>query len=160
MAWIALQDTIWTHWKTIRVCEELEIADVHAVGCLVSLWHFTLMHRPEDGDLSNWSDASIERASRWEGQRGAFVSALRGAAFLDGSKIHNWEEHALHYQFTLERKERNLEQTRERVRAFRARKTHSSAPVTESNAATVHNNTSQDITPPNHTETALRAVPE
>ncbi len=145
MAWIALQDTIWTHHKTNKLRTLLNIERPAAVGHLVSLWHFAMKHRPETGDLTDWGSIGIAEGGRWTGDADLFVKALQDSGLLDGNKIHNWETHALHYAITLERKERNLEQTRERVKQFRERKkgnkekdvTHSNAPVTKCNAATL-----------------------
>lgn len=141
MAWIALQDTVWTHHKTAKLSSSLNISLVCAVGHLLSLWHFAMSQRPEDGDLTDWGESGIESAARWSGKSGAFIEAARASKLLDGGKIHGWEKHALHYAVTLERRERKLEQVRERVKRFRERKkppvTHCNAPVTQSNAATL-----------------------
>lgn len=141
MPWIALQDTIWTHHKTMRLCSLLKIQEIEAIGHLVSLWHFTMKHCPETGDLGPWGDIGIESASRWIKKPRTFIRAMRAVKFLDGSKIHAWDEHSLYYAVSLERKERQLEQVRERVRLFRERKISSvtlcNAYVTKCNADTV-----------------------
>lgn len=36
----------------------------------------------------------IERASRWDGEKGAWIKALRETGFLDGFVVHGWQERA------------------------------------------------------------------
>lgn len=94
MAWIESHDTIWEHHKTIKLCRLLEIGRAQAVGHLHALWHFVLRNAWRDANLEAWGDVEIERASFWEGKKGAYTDALREAGFLDGFTVHGWVERA------------------------------------------------------------------
>lgn len=94
MAWIELDDCIWEHHKTVRLCGLLNISEVQAVGHLASLWHFVLRNAWKTADLSPWGDAGIERAARWKGNPGILVAALRDCGFMTGSEVHGWVERA------------------------------------------------------------------
>ncbi len=93
MAWIKVYGEIWESWKIPTLCEALKIEEAQAVGHLVSLWCFTERNAWRDGDLSRWGTIGISRAAKWHGDPAAFVSALQGAAFLQGMVVHEWKEH-------------------------------------------------------------------
>lgn len=154
MAWIECHAEIWEHWKTIRLCELLNKPIYAVVGHLVSLWHFALRNSPETGDLRAWGDATIEAAARWDGNAGVFVTALREVVYLDQSTIHGWDEFTLHYKLIIERRDRQKDQIRKRVKHFRDRRGNArvtldkktgNAPVTPCNAATLPNHTIPSI---------------
>jgi len=67
-------------------------------GCwsLVVLFLWVASNR-WDGDLKGMTEEDIELAAEWEGEVGAFVSALSEVGFLDGEMgsftVHDWAEH-------------------------------------------------------------------
>lgn len=151
MAWIELHDSVWEHHRIIKLADSLDLDLVDVVGHMVSLWHFTLRNAVDSGDLSAWGDSGIERGSRWSGEKGKFVKAVRDCGLLEGSKIHDWHDFTLHYHLCLERQDRQREQIRERVRNYRERKRNAS--VTKCNADTQPNPTQPtQPTQPNHTK--------
>jgi hypothetical protein len=46
-----------------------------------------------DGDLSEYEDADIADGLDWDGDPAVLLAAFRDAGFLDGSKLHDWEEY-------------------------------------------------------------------
>lgn len=105
MAWIEAHDDIWEHHKTIRLCKELGILDVQAVGHLLSLWHFVLRNAWRDANLEAWGDDMIEVAARWRGTPGSFLDALRKVGLMDGYIVHGWAERAGRLVYDRTRKE-------------------------------------------------------
>ena len=77
------------HPKTERLCRRLGDG---AWRCLNRLWLFAAEAHPT-GDLSSLDDEAIEIAAGWRGDAGVFVRALREVRYLDGSVLHDWEEH-------------------------------------------------------------------
>lgn len=94
MAWIESHEEIWDHHKVIRLCTAVGQPDYAVVGRLFSLWHFVLRNAWRDANLEPWGDEGIERASRWDGEKGVFVAALRECGFLDGFVVHGWQKRA------------------------------------------------------------------
>jgi hypothetical protein len=94
MAWIESHEDIWEHHKIIRLCSAVNQPDYAVVGRLHSMWHFVLRNAWRTSNLEPWGDDGIERASRWDGEKGAWVKALRDCGFLDGYIVHGWQEKA------------------------------------------------------------------
>lgn len=115
MAWIELDDGIWDHYKTSRLCSLLGLSDVVVVGHLVSLWHFALRTAWRDASLELWGDDGIERGARWGGERGRFVAALRESGFMDGYVMHGWMERAGRLITDRLRKEAQRQETARRL---------------------------------------------
>lgn len=94
MAWIETHDELWEHHKINRLCTAVNEPDYSVVGRLVSLWHFVLRNAWRDANLEPWGDDGIERAARWDGEKGVFVAALRECGFIDGFVVHGWQKRA------------------------------------------------------------------
>jgi hypothetical protein len=94
MAWIECHDTVWDHHKLYRLCTALNQPDYAVVGRLISLWHFVLQNAWRDSNLEPWGDEVIEKKSRWDGEKGVFVKALRDCGFMDGFVVHGWQKRA------------------------------------------------------------------
>lgn len=72
-----------------------------AIGYMVLLWLFTFKMAWRDGNLEPWGEDGIEEACGWPGSPGELVKALRdcgkqvngarGAGFLDGFNVHDWQ---------------------------------------------------------------------
>ncbi len=81
------------HPKTIKLIRR---AGEGAVRCLLRLWLWTRCNRATTGDLEGLEDEDIEIAAGWTGDDGLFVAALRTCRFLDGHRLHGWEERQEH----------------------------------------------------------------
>lgn len=139
MAWIESHQSLGKHPKVLRLAGELKVHKMQAIGHLHGLWWWALEYAA-DGDLSKFEAAEIEAACEWPGIPGALNTALRNNGWIDQNKhIHDWDKFTLHYDHMLEKKERQLEQVKARVRAFRDRKRSRNAPVTQCNAPTKPN---------------------
>lgn len=135
MVWIPLHCDIWENIKTFRMVEILGISECAVVGHLIALWHFTLRNVPETGDLTPYGVHYIEQAAKWKDGEGRFVEAAQKVGFMDGLKIHAWDKHAEAYHASLEKADRNKEQSRKRVKDWRERKRN--AKVTRNGNVTV-----------------------
>jgi hypothetical protein len=113
MAWIESHQSLDNHRKTLRLCRFLNISRPLAIGHLHLLWHWGLDNVPSNGDLGDITDEEIEMAAMWDGERGAFASALVLAGFIDvtesGRKLHDWWDYA---GKLLDRRERDRERKR------------------------------------------------
>lgn len=94
MAWIESHDDVWEHHKILKLCRIIKRPDYAIVGHMHSLWHFVLRNSWKSADLSGWGDEGIEKAARWDGVQGDFVTALRETRLLDGCVVHGWLERA------------------------------------------------------------------
>lgn len=104
---IRIAVTFIDHLKTIKL-QRRHGAD--AVLCLIRLWCYTAQNRP-DGVLTGMDEEDIEIASKWAGEAGAFVSALREIGWLEEVQpvvyaINDWAEHQPYVVHAPERKER------------------------------------------------------
>ena len=144
MAWIESHQSLKEHPKLYQFMELVKINKAQAIGHLHLLWYWCVDYAPDGVIRSN--DAAICRAAEWSGDAKCLINALVDAGFLDRRDgvltVHDWSEFRLHYDLMLERKEKQKEQTRERVQQWRATKRSSNAPVTKCNAH-------KDITKPN-----------
>lgn len=82
-----------SHPKTKKLIRRIGESGAWRLVCLF-LW--TAANRP-NGDLSGMSDEDIELAIDWNGEPGAFITAMLEVRFLDGEPgkriIHDWAEH-------------------------------------------------------------------
>lgn len=86
------------HPKVAHLRELLKISLPTAIGILELLFHFVAEFCPQ-GDVGRYSDARIEAALAWTGQRGKLVQCLTDAGWLDRHSewrlvLHDWHEHA------------------------------------------------------------------
>ncbi|MDD5081741.1 MAG: hypothetical protein PHU08_00065 [Dehalococcoidales bacterium] len=122
MAWIESHQSLATHRKLFKLCEELKIDRPTGIGLLHLLWYWALDNAP-DGDLSGVPDTVLAEVSGFlEGRShrfgtrfisvcSQFGSALRSAGFIDlDGKLHDWDDYA---GKLIER--RKLDATRKRV---------------------------------------------
>ena len=118
MAWIEVHQALRGHRKTLALRRQLGMEnDAQAIGHLVCLWLWTLDNAP-DGDLSEMDDATIAYGADFPEERAEeFVKALQKARFLDGKRIHNWEEYAGRLIAIRESNRERARKARERKRA-------------------------------------------
>lgn len=128
--------------------ELLKLNKHGAIGLLHMLWWWACDYAPT-GDLTDYAASQIAKSVEWTGDPHRLVTSLITSKFItekDGKRqIHDWPEFRLHYDFLMQRKERQRQQIRKRVKRFREKMRN--PPVTQSNAATVPNQPYQ----PNHT---------
>ena len=122
--WIQVYSNLPQHPKVIRLADALGLTsaavrpDAVAVGMLVSLWTWAAQNAP-DGDLSRVSPRAVAEACSWRRAPQKLLDALTQTGFLDpDGRLHDWDVHERLYMDALERRR---EQTRERVRRYRAR---------------------------------------
>jgi len=142
MAWIAVQQSLLTHRKTMAVADALDIPDAQVIGHLVALWLWAIDNAP-DGSLQGVTPRMVARAALWHGDPDQFVNALVSAGFLDQCEgflaIHDWDDHA---RKLIERRQQDAERKR-LARAAAAHKMSEGRPadILRTSAPTLHNNT-------------------
>ncbi len=92
MAWIESHQALARHWKVIRLATALGIGKPQAIGHLHLLWWWAADYA-DDGNLEKFTNPEITAAAEWAGDPDAFVKALQDACWLDGKKLHDWEEY-------------------------------------------------------------------
>lgn len=117
-AWIKVYHDLSDHPKTYALADALKVEQFAAVGIVVCLWTWAVIHAP-DGDLSRFPDAAIARACHWNKPAAGLAKALQESGFLDGRRIHDWDEYAGDLMDAIEI---HKEKTRKRVEAYRERK--------------------------------------
>lgn len=75
MAWGRLEDTLHDEPKFYRAASRLGITFVQVAGHMAILWSWAHRHA-SDGDLRDYDVPEIERAAKWDGENGLFVSVL------------------------------------------------------------------------------------
>lgn len=83
----------WHHPKTKKLIRRLGLEGARS---LQILWTWTAANRPS-GVLSGMDEEDIELAADWQGDVGAFISALKEMHWIDktseGYALHEWIEH-------------------------------------------------------------------
>lgn len=74
-SWGRLEDTLHDEPKFYRAADKLGISFVEVAGHMAVLWSWAHRHAP-DGDLRDYDVPDIERAAKWDGDPGVFVSVL------------------------------------------------------------------------------------
>jgi hypothetical protein len=81
------------HPKTKKLIRRIGEGGAWRLVCLF-LW---VAQSRSDGDLSGMTGEDIELAADWQGEEGAFISALIEVGFIDGEEgsyaVHDWAEH-------------------------------------------------------------------
>lgn len=117
-AWVKVYHDMSDHPKTYALADTLKVEQFAAVGIVVCLWTWAVIHAP-DGDLERFPDAAIARACHWHKSAAGLAKALQECGFLDGRRIHDWDEYA---SALMDAVEVHKEKTRKRVEAYRERK--------------------------------------
>lgn len=87
--YIRVQTAFWSHRKTLRL--RALIGD-SAFWVPVRLWSYAAENQP-DGDFSDYTEKEVAMLIGYNGDAKAMLDALRKASFMDGMKLHDWEEH-------------------------------------------------------------------
>lgn len=94
--WFALDCTIHTHPKTLRLAELLKIDVDTAVGKLARLWSWAKQNGVEDGDIGFLPPGELADIMRWKKKPAVLLAALTECGFLDktdsGISMHGWVE--------------------------------------------------------------------
>lgn len=87
--YIRLQTNFWTNRKTMRLRAAI---GSDALWLPIRLWSYAAENQP-DGDFSSYSVEELALLVGCSGNAQAMLQALQDAGFMDGMKIHGWEEH-------------------------------------------------------------------
>ena len=87
--YIRVQNSFWTHRKTIRLKARLGDA---AMWIPPRLWSYAADNQP-DGDFSNYSPEEIALLIGCSLEASSMLQALQDVGFMDGMQIHDWHEH-------------------------------------------------------------------
>jgi hypothetical protein len=79
----------WTHRKTLRLSAILGPQHSHIP---IRLWCYAAENQP-DGDFEKYLPEELALLVGYLGDAQAMLQALQQAGFLDGMKVHGWEEH-------------------------------------------------------------------
>lgn len=90
--WLHVDVNLPQNHKTARLARYLGCSRAHAVGHLVCLWSWAMIHAP-GGDLSHLEADDIADLSGWDGDADLFMSSLERAGLVDAQQLHEWEEH-------------------------------------------------------------------
>jgi len=128
--WIELHQSVFTHRKTMKAADLLDLPEVYVVGHLTALWTWAL-DNAQDGVIEA-SPRILARACQWTGDPAALLQGLIGAGFLMESEpgryeIQNWHEYA---GKLMDRREKNAERQK-RYRDKQVTETPPSSNVTE-----------------------------
>lgn len=160
MAWIESHQTLREHPKTYALADALGVCVPQAVGHLHFIWWWCVDYAPE-GRLDPKDPRKIARAGGWMGEATKFVQALTKAGFLDlgadGLVVHDWEQFQYHYHLLIDKKDRQREQARERMRKKRA-ESNGSQNVTRNKSERSPNVT--QCSPPTVPDSTVPTVPD
>jgi hypothetical protein len=97
MAWIKVEQSLFSHRKTMALACDLDIHEAQAIGHVTALWAWALDNAPS-GKLPQ-EDRMIARAAMWDGAPQHFIEAMTLAGFVDddydGNRhLHDWHEYA------------------------------------------------------------------
>lgn len=87
--YVRLQTTYWNHRKTSRL--KLSLGE-YGLWIPLRLWSYAAEYQP-DGDFSDYSDEDLKTALNYSGDATSMLKALQDAGFMDGMKIHGWDDH-------------------------------------------------------------------
>lgn len=94
---VRLFTNFWTHRKTARL-RALIGNDAYWVP--LRIWSYAAENQP-DGDFSKYSPEELALLINYNNNAQALLQALQQALFMDGMKIHDWEEHnGYHHSFS------------------------------------------------------------
>ena len=90
--WIKMRCNLDTDWRVIQIASQLEMSELHVVGCLWKLWTWTDQNTA-DGNAVSVTDVTLDRFTGVTG----FASAMRNVGWLTGQNYEitfpNFVEH-------------------------------------------------------------------
>lgn len=96
---IRLETSFWTHRKTIRL---RAILGDSALWLPPRLWSYAAGNQP-DGDFSKYLPDELALLLAYAGNPQAMLEALQQCGFMDGMKLHGWEERNSYHTVFAER---------------------------------------------------------
>lgn len=133
--WIESHQSLRNHPKLLKLAAILNIIRAQCIGHLHLFWWW-LCDYATNGDITKYDAGQIAQAAEWDGDPKQFLDALVEAGFIDvegdSRRCHDWDEYRLYLHALQERKERQRNQIRRRVKRFRQR--HGNGNVTPGNA--------------------------
>lgn len=122
MAWIEFHQTLRNEPKVYRLVELWGVSKADVIGTLALFWWWVLDYAV-DGVLTV-PPAQIAAGAEWKGDPKQFVATMIDAGWLKRSEGHlvvnAWDKYSIHYQGTLERRDRKTRQILERVQNWRS----------------------------------------
>lgn len=95
--YVRLQTSFYTHRKTARL--RAKLGD-DALWLVPRLWCYAAENQP-DGDFSKYESTELALLLGYNKDACVMLEALQQAEFLDGMKVHSWDEHnAYHAVFS------------------------------------------------------------
>jgi hypothetical protein len=92
MAWIESHAELRDHPKRKRLSRRLGLDMYQTIGLLNCVWWWVMDYAP-DGDLSRYEAEDVADGIDYPGDPAELLDALRFAGFIDGMRIHDWEEY-------------------------------------------------------------------
>jgi hypothetical protein len=89
----------WTHRKTLRL---VALLGPEAVCIPIRLWCYAAQNQP-DGDFSKYLAEELALLLGYQACAQALLEALHKAGFLEGMRVHGWDEHNAYHQTFSER---------------------------------------------------------
>lgn len=102
---VRLQSSFWNHRKTLRL--RARIGD-SAYWLPPRLWSYAAENQP-DGDFSNYLPEELAMLLAYVGDAQAMLEAMQQAGFMDGMRIHDWQEHNAYHSTFSERAKKAAE---------------------------------------------------
>lgn len=96
---VRLDVGFWTHRKTMRLRAMIGEA---ALWVPPRLWSYAAQNQP-DGDFSQYLPEEIALLVGYSGDAHALLQALQQALFMDGMKVHDWDQHNSYHTVFAER---------------------------------------------------------
>jgi hypothetical protein len=97
MAWVPVNRSVFTHRKTMKLADVLDLPEVYAVAHLTALWTWAMDNAPSGIIPADTSARMIARAAEYPGAAQTFVDALLASQYLsqsdEGYEIPNWMEY-------------------------------------------------------------------
>lgn len=90
--WIKMRCNLDTDWRVIQIASQLEMSELHVVGCLWKLWTWADQNTA-DGNAVSVTDVTLDRFTGVTG----FASSMRNVGWLTGENYQitfpNFVEH-------------------------------------------------------------------
>ena len=121
MSYLNLDTRYFDHPKTRRL---IGVLGRGSEVLPLRLWSYAAEYHEADGDLSNYSDADLEKICHWWGKKGKMIEALIQTGFIDRyngtTKLHNWQEHEGHLSALKQRNRLNAKSRWDKYRSSAA----------------------------------------
>lgn len=97
MAWVPVNRSVFTHRKTMKMADLLDIPEVYAVAHLTALWTWAMDNAPSGVIPEGTSARMIAKAAEYPGNAQGFLEAILESQYLvaseGGYEFPNWMEY-------------------------------------------------------------------